>query len=201
MSFTFGHARQFDRPFEMILRRAWAVGAGPGDEAITIDPDSTTCGVHGHRKRGAAYGYTRILGYHPLLATRAATDEVLHIRQRKSSTNSKRGAKRVPMELVARVRRARASGAPADSLTIPKAVGEPQGDHQARTWDRSRVIDHDPETARKVRYRLHDMSALQLGEKRASIPRILRGQRTLVAYPNPNQHPQPRIQAYVRGDR
>lgn len=97
MSFTFGHARQLDRLFEKILRRAWAVGAGPGEEAITIDLDSMICEVHGYRKRGAAYGCTRILGYHPLLATRAATDKVLHIRQRKSSTNSKRGAKRVPM--------------------------------------------------------------------------------------------------------
>jgi hypothetical protein len=46
-SFTFGHARQLDRLFEMILRRAWAVGAGPANEAITIDLDSTICEVHG----------------------------------------------------------------------------------------------------------------------------------------------------------
>jgi hypothetical protein len=106
------------------------------------------------------------------------------------------------MELVARVRRAGASGAPDDSLNNSKAVGESQRDHQARTRDRSRIIEHNPEAARKVRYRLHDTSALQLGEKRTSMPRILPGQRALVAYPNPNQHPpQPRILAYVRGDR
>ncbi len=43
--------------------------------------------VHGYQKQGAAYGYTRKLGYHPLLATRADNGEVLHIRLRKGSAN------------------------------------------------------------------------------------------------------------------
>jgi hypothetical protein len=34
-------------------------------------------------KQGAAYGYTHLLGYHPILATRADTREALHIRLRK----------------------------------------------------------------------------------------------------------------------
>jgi hypothetical protein len=45
---------------------------------MTMDLDSTVCQVHGYHKQGAAYGYTRTLGYHPLLATRADTGEVLH---------------------------------------------------------------------------------------------------------------------------
>ena len=45
------------------------------------------------------------LGYHPLLATRADTGEVLHARLRKGS--SQRGHKRFVEELVARVRRGR----------------------------------------------------------------------------------------------
>ena len=61
-----------------LLGRAWAAGGGPGPEPMTIDVDSTICEVHGHHKGGAAYGYTRQLGYHPLLATRADTGEVLH---------------------------------------------------------------------------------------------------------------------------
>jgi hypothetical protein len=65
--------------------------------------------VHGKQKQGAAYGYTRTLGYHPILATRAETGEVLHARLRKGS--SQRGAKRFVEELVARVRRAGAIGA------------------------------------------------------------------------------------------
>ena len=61
---------------------------------MTIDLDSTICEVHGKAKHGAGYGYTKVLGYHPLLATRADTGEVLHARLRKGSANTQRGAKR-----------------------------------------------------------------------------------------------------------
>ena len=108
-SFTFGHVRQLDRVAGEALRRAWRLGAGPGGAAMTIDVDSTICEVHGTHKQGAAYGYTRVLGYHPLLATRADTGEILHARLRKGS--SQRGAKRFAEELIARVRRAGAGGA------------------------------------------------------------------------------------------
>jgi len=110
-SFTFGHIRQLDRLFATILERAWAAGAGPGDTPMIIDIDSTICEVHGKDKQGAGYGYTKQLGYHPLIATRADTGEVLHIRQRKGSANTSRGTKRFIEELVARVTRAGASGA------------------------------------------------------------------------------------------
>jgi hypothetical protein len=110
-AFTFGHVRQLDRLFETTLQRAWALGAGPGDEAMTIDLDSTITEVYGKAKEGAAYGYTKVLGHHPLLATRADTGEFLHVRQRKGSAGSGRGAKRFVEEAVARVRRAGAKGA------------------------------------------------------------------------------------------
>jgi hypothetical protein len=74
-AFTFGHVRQLDRLAEVALTRAWRAGAGPGDGPMTIDADSTICEVHGHHKQGASYGYTRKLGYHPLLATRANTGD------------------------------------------------------------------------------------------------------------------------------
>jgi hypothetical protein len=38
--------------------------------------DSTIVEVHGDHKQGASCGYTRTLGDHPPLATRAATGEV-----------------------------------------------------------------------------------------------------------------------------
>jgi hypothetical protein len=109
-AFTFGHVRQLDRLAEQLLMRAWAAGAGPGDAAMTIDLDSTICEVHGYHKQGAAYGYTHKLGYHPLLATRAGTGEVLHARQRTGRANTARGAARFVEELAGRVRRAGASG-------------------------------------------------------------------------------------------
>jgi hypothetical protein len=77
-AFTFGHTRQLDQLTERALAGAWAAGAGPGDAPMTIDADSTIVEVHGHAKQGASYGSTRTLGYHPLLATRAGSGEVLH---------------------------------------------------------------------------------------------------------------------------
>jgi hypothetical protein len=109
-SFTFGHIRQLDQATETILARAWAAGAGPGNQPMTIDVDSTICQVHGHAKGGAAYGYTRQLGYHPLLATRADSGEVLHLRMRAGQANTARGAERFINETAGRVRRAGAAG-------------------------------------------------------------------------------------------
>jgi hypothetical protein len=107
-SFTFGHVRQLDAVIAETIGRAWSLGAGPGSRAMTIDVDSTICQVHGKAKQGAAYGYTKTLGYHPVLATRADTGEVVHARLRKGS--SQRGHRRFVEELVARVRRAGATG-------------------------------------------------------------------------------------------
>jgi len=109
-SFTFGHVRQLDKVTGEILGRAWAAGAGPGDGPLTVDIDSTICEVHGYHKQGACYGYTHRLGYHPLLATHATSGEVLHARLRKGSANTGRGILRFCDELVARLRRAGASG-------------------------------------------------------------------------------------------
>jgi hypothetical protein len=109
-SFTFGHVRQLDRVLAETLRRAWQAGAGPGEERLVIDLDSFVGEVHGYDKQGAAYGYTRELGYHPLLATRAGSDEVLHVRLRTGSAHTQRGAPRFVDELIARVRRAGATG-------------------------------------------------------------------------------------------
>ena len=109
-AFTFGHVRQLEAVIGRAIERAWAAGAGPGSAAMTIDVDSTICDVHGDAKQGAAYGYTKTLGYHPLLATRADTGEVLHARMRKGSANTQRGVQRFATEVVARLRRAGASG-------------------------------------------------------------------------------------------
>ena len=109
-AFTFGHVRQLDKVTDQILARAWAAGAGPGDGPLTVDVDSTICEVHGYHQQGACYGYTHRLGYHPLLAFRADSGEVLHARLRKGSANTARGSARFVDELVARLRRAGASG-------------------------------------------------------------------------------------------
>ncbi len=40
-SLTFGHIRQLDKLAELLLSRAWAAGAGPGDAPMSIDVDSS----------------------------------------------------------------------------------------------------------------------------------------------------------------
>jgi hypothetical protein len=109
-AFTFGYVRQLEAVVGAVLVRAWALGAGPGPARLVIDVDSTICEVEGKKKQGAAYGYTKVLGYHPILASRADTGEIVHARMRKGSANTARGARRFIDEVVARLRRAGATG-------------------------------------------------------------------------------------------
>jgi hypothetical protein len=107
-TFTFGHIRQLDAVIAETIRRARALGAGPGADRVVIDLDSSICEVHGKQKQGAGYGYTRLLCYNPLVAVWSKMGEILHARLRKGS--SQRGHQRFAEELVARVRRAGATG-------------------------------------------------------------------------------------------
>ncbi len=109
-AFTFGHVRQLDRLLAEALTRAWRAGAGPGEERLVVDVDSFIGEVHGYKKQGASFGYTKKRGYHPLMASRAGSGEVLHVRLRKGKANSSRGVVRFAEELIARVARAGASG-------------------------------------------------------------------------------------------
>ena len=102
-SFTFGHVRQLDKAAELGLVRAWSVGAAPDVAEMTVDLDSTVCEVCGKAKHGAAYGHTKVLGYHPLVAVRSDTGEVLHSRMRSGS--SQRGNVHFARETLARLRR------------------------------------------------------------------------------------------------
>jgi hypothetical protein len=110
------------------LGRAWAAGAGPGGGRLVVDVDSFVGEVHGRAKQGASFGYTRVRDYHPLLATRADTGEVLHIRLRKGSANTSRGMLRFTDELIARVTRAGATG--------PKLLRADSGFWSGATFDR-----------------------------------------------------------------
>ncbi len=109
-AFTFGHVRQLDRVFGQALTRAWAAGAGPGEQRLVVDVDSFIGEVHGYQKQGAGFGYTKQRGYHPLLASRADSGEVLHVRLRKGRAASSRGVVRFAEELIARLARAGGGG-------------------------------------------------------------------------------------------
>ena len=107
-SFSYGHVRQLDRVIDQTLQRVWAQGIGPGEGPLVIDIDSTICEVFGYQKQGAAYGHTKQKGYHPLVASRADTGEILHVRLRNGA--SQKGTNQFVRELIARARRAGATG-------------------------------------------------------------------------------------------
>ncbi len=121
------NVRQLDAISRELLARLWASGAGPTDltAALTIDLDSTIVEVHGRAKQGAAFGYTKVRGYHPQLATCAQTGQVLMSRLRGGSAGAARGAASFLTETVSRVRNAGASGqltVRADSAFYSKAM-------------------------------------------------------------------------------
>ncbi len=117
-SFTWGHVRQMDRVLELAMGRAQAAGASaPVPDAVTVDVDSTVCEVQGSAKQGASYAHTGVLGYHPLVAVRDDTGEVLHTRMRSGS--SQRGHTRFCAEALARARRL----APGAAVTVRADAG------------------------------------------------------------------------------
>jgi len=121
------NVRQLDAISRELLARLWAAGAGPADLAgpLTIDLDSTIVEVHGRAKQGAAFGYTKVRGYHPQLATCAQTGQVLMSRLRGGSAGAARGASSFLTETVSRVRNAGSTGhltVRADSAFYSKKV-------------------------------------------------------------------------------
>jgi hypothetical protein len=110
-SFAWGHVRQLDAVSRHLLARAWGAGAGPGSAPLTIDLDSTICETYGLKKEGALHhGYTKVRGYHPLLAVAAGTGDVLMARLREGRANTVRGAAHFLRETIGRVRHAGATG-------------------------------------------------------------------------------------------
>jgi hypothetical protein len=121
------NVRQLNAISRELLARLWAAGAGPQDLSgpLATDLDSTIVEVHGRAKQGAAFGYTKVRGYHPQLATCAQTGQVLMSRLRGGSAGAARGAASFLTETVSRVRNAGATGqltVRADSAFYSKAV-------------------------------------------------------------------------------
>ena len=121
------NVRELDAVSRELLARLWAAGAGPANLAgpLTIDLDSTIVEVHGRAKQGAAFGYTKVRGYSPQLATCAQTGQVLFARLRGGSAGAARGARSFLTETISRTRGAGASGqltVRADSAFYSRAV-------------------------------------------------------------------------------
>lgn len=121
------NVRQHDAISRELLARLWAAGTGPADLAgpLTFDLDSSVVPVFGRGKQGAAFGYTKVRGYHPQFATCAQTGMVLFSRLRGGAAGSARGAKSFLTETISRLRNAGATGqltVRADSAFYSKAV-------------------------------------------------------------------------------
>jgi hypothetical protein len=110
-SFTWGHSRQLDVVSGALLNRAWAAGAGPGEEPFTIDVDSSIHETYGLAKEGGThFTYNHVRGYNPLYAVAAGTGDVVHTRLRGGNAHSGRGAATFLTETFGRVRSAGATG-------------------------------------------------------------------------------------------
>ncbi|MGH2717637.1 MAG: transposase [Actinomycetota bacterium] len=100
-SFCFGDVRSLDAVARVALCRAWAAGAAPASDELTIDVDSSICETYGLAKQGGSgFTYNHVRGYHPLVAV--AEDQVLHTRLRGGPAHSGRGAKSFLAETFAR---------------------------------------------------------------------------------------------------
>ena len=137
-SFTWGSARQLDQVAAEALGRAWAHGAGPEPWPYTIVWDSTICEVYGLAKQGAAFGHTKVRGYHPLLAFGAGTGDLMHARLRGGNANTARGAAASsPRRSTGPCRRCHRAAYPAGRLGLlrpPGGQGLPVG--------RGALLDH-----------------------------------------------------------
>src|SRR5579875_1212244 len=121
-SFSWADARSLDKVGAELLKRAWSAGAGPEDGLLTVDVDSTICRTYGLKKEGGTFGYTKVRGLHPLLAT--ALGQVLGVRQRGGNAHSARGAASFLAEVFNRVRPSGATRAFTTARSWPPASGE-----------------------------------------------------------------------------
>ena len=71
-SYTWADTRSLDA----VAAQAWRAGAGPGSSPLTIDMDSSITEVYGPAKQGAAFGHTKVRGYHWLMASTAGAGDV-----------------------------------------------------------------------------------------------------------------------------
>ena len=63
-----------------MLRRAWAAGAAPDGDRLTIDPDATRVAVYGPGKQGSAFSRTGQSAQSPLVGVVGETGDVLALR-------------------------------------------------------------------------------------------------------------------------
>ena len=116
-SFTFGHVRQVDavasRFARNLAKQTAVLGSADDTGRVLVDLDDTIVEVHGHRKQGAAFGYSRVRGINALLATVSGetfAPVIAAQRLRKGNVGSPRGAARAALDALALIRRTHLAG-------------------------------------------------------------------------------------------
>lgn len=71
-------------------RRAWAVGAAPAGDRLTIDPDATRVATYGCGKEGSAFSRSGQTALSPLVGVCGETGDVLALRARGGAANDGR---------------------------------------------------------------------------------------------------------------
>jgi hypothetical protein len=74
----------------VLLRRAWAAGAAPAGNRLTVDPDATRVAVYGPGKEGSAFSRTGQTALSPLVGVCGETGDVLALRARGGAANDGR---------------------------------------------------------------------------------------------------------------
>jgi len=115
-TFTFGYVRRLDAVASRFLggpaRQAPNLVPAPavhsGSGYVFVDVDDTIIEVHGHKKQGVGFGYSKVRGLNALLATVATPESapvVVAQRLRRGSCGSPRGAGRLIADAIATTRR------------------------------------------------------------------------------------------------
>ena len=116
-AFTFGHVRQLDAVASRFLTNLAGQAphlvpsppsGGGGNGYVFVDVDDTIIEVHGHKKQGVGFGYSKVRGLNALLATvttKQSAPVVVAQRLRKGSCGSPRGAHRFIADAIATTRR------------------------------------------------------------------------------------------------
>lgn len=121
--FTFGHVRQLDAVASRFLAAlaglTWVLGnpqqSGVGTGYALLDVDDTIVEVHGHKKQGAGFGYSKVRGLNALIATLATAGTapiIVAQRLRRGSCGSPRGANWLIADAVKQARRLLPAGTP-----------------------------------------------------------------------------------------
>jgi len=99
--FTTGHIKQIEGVIGEALRTGAEITGG--DEAITLDLDSSIFPVYGRLKEGARYGYSKVKGLHPLLCFWAQQRLLVGARLRSGNRASAQGAESFLAECLGRL--------------------------------------------------------------------------------------------------